>query len=72
MFWIVVIIIVALIAASLDSVFGKVVIGSAVVAIGLLLLAWITGVSFLLTLARVCAAIIVITIVLAILLAIIN
>ena len=72
MFWIVVIIIVALIAASLDSVFGKVVIGSAVVAIGLLLLAWITGVSFLLTWARVCAAIIVITIVLAILLAIIN
>ena len=72
MFWIVVIIIVALIAASLDSVFGKIVIGSAVVAIGLLLLAWITGVSFLLTLARVCAAIIVITIVLAILLAIIN
>ena len=72
MFWIVVIIIVALIAASLDSVFGKIVIGSAVVATGLLLLAWITGVSFLLTLARVCAAIIVITIVVAILLAIIN
>lgn len=72
MFWIVVIIIVALIAASLDSVFGKIVIGSAVVAIGLLLLAWITGVGFLLTLARVCAAIIVITIVIAILLAIIN
>ena len=72
MFWIVVIIIVALIAASLDSVFGKIVIGSVVVAIGLLLLAWITGVSFLLTLARVCAAIIVITIVVAILLAIIN
>lgn len=72
MFWIVVIIIVALIAASLDSVLGKIVIGSAVVAIGLLLLAWITGVSFLLTLAKACAVIIVVAIVGAILMAIIG
>ena len=72
MFWIVVIIIVALIAASLISISGKIVIGSAVVSIGFLLLSWITGIAFLITLAKVCAVIIVITIVGAILLAIIG
>ncbi len=72
MFWIVVIIICAIIAASLDSVLGKIVIGAAVVAIGLLLLSWITGMSFLITLAKVCAVIIVVAIVGAILLAIIG
>ena len=72
MFWIVVIIICAVIAASLDSILGKIVIGAAVVAIGLLLLSWITGISFLITLAKVCAIIIVVAIVGAILLAIIG
>ena len=72
MFWIVVIIICAIIATSLDSVLGKIVIGAAVVAIGLLLLSWITGMSFLITLAKVCAVIIVVAIVGAILLAIIG
>lgn len=69
MFWIVIIIICAVIAASLDSVLGKIVIGAAVVAIGLLLLSWITGMSFLITLAKVCAVIIVLAIVGAVLLA---
>jgi hypothetical protein len=69
--WIVVII-VALIAVSLESIPGKIVAGAAVVAIGLLLLSWITGLSFLITLAKVCAAIIVITIVGTILLALIG
>ena len=72
MFWIVVIIICAVIAASLDSILEKIVIGAAVVAIGLLLLSWITGISFLITLAKVCAIIIVVAIVGAILLAIIG
>ena len=72
MFWIVVITICAIIATSLDSVFGKIVIGAAVVAIGLLLLSWITGISFLITLAKVCAVVIVVVIVGAILLAIIG
>ena len=72
MFWIVIIIIVALVAASLESIPGKIVAGAAVVAIGLLLLSWITGLSFLITLAKVCAAIIVITIVGTILLALIG
>ena len=43
MFWVVVIIIVALIAVSLESILGKIVFGSGVIAIGLLLLRWITG-----------------------------
>ena len=72
MFWIVVIIICAIIAASLDSVLGKIVIGATVVAIGLLLLSWITGVVFLITLAKACAVIIVVSIVGAILMAIIG
>ena len=72
MFWVIVIIICAVIAASLDSLLGKIVIGAAVVAIGLLLLSWITGMSFLITLAKVCAVIIVVAIVGAILLAIIG
>ena len=68
MFWIVLLIICVLIAACLDSVLGKIVIGASVVAIGLLLLSWITGISFLITLAKVCAVIIVVTIAGAILL----
>ena len=72
MFWIVIIIICAIIAACLDSVLGKIVIGAAVVAIGLLLLSWITGVGFLITLAKACAVIIVVAIVGAILMAIIG
>ena len=70
MFWIVAVVICAVIATSLESVLGKIVIGAAVSAIGLLLLSWITGMSFLVTLAKVCAVIIVVTIVGAILVAI--
>ena len=72
MFWIIVIIIVALIAVSLESIFGKIVFGAAVVAIGLLLLRWITGVCLFITLAKACAIIMVVTIVAALLIAIIN
>lgn len=72
MFWIGVVIVVAIIAASLDSSLGKIVIGSAVIAIGLLILSVITGVNFFITLAKACAVIIVITIIGSILLAIIG
>lgn len=72
MFWIIVIVICAVIAVSLDSILGKIVFGSAVVAIGLLMLSWITGISFLITLAKVCAVIIVVAIVGTILLTIIG
>lgn len=72
MFWVIITIIVALIALSLDSVIGKIVIGAAVVAIGLLLLRWITGLSLFVTLAKICAVVMVITVVGAILIAIIG
>lgn len=72
MFWVIAIIVVAVIAASLDSVPGKIVAGAAVVAIGLLLLSWITGISFLVTLAKVCAAVIVVVIVGVIVMALIG
>lgn len=72
MFWVIAIIVVAVIAASLDSVPGKIVAGAAVVAVGLLLLSWITGISFLVTLAKVCAAVIVVVIVGVIVMALIG
>lgn len=72
MFWIVILVIFAIIAVSLESVVGKIIFGSAVVAIGLLLLSWITGIRFLITLAKTCAVVIVITIAVALLLAIIG
>ncbi len=72
MFWVIAIIVVAVIAASLDSVPGKIVAGAVVVAIGLLLLTWITGISFLVTLAKVCAVVIVIVIVGVIVMALIG
>lgn len=70
MFWVVVIVIVALIAVSLESTLGKIVFGAGVVAIGLLLLRWITGLAIFVTLAKVCAIVMVVTIVAAILIAI--
>lgn len=70
--WIILIVILAIIAACLESLPGKLVAGSIVLAIGFLLLRWITGVELFITLAKVCAILIVITIVGAILLAIIG
>lgn len=72
MFWIVVLVIFAVIAVSLESTAGKIVFGAAVLALGLLLLAWIMDVSFLITLAKVCAVVIVVTIVAALLMAILD
>ena len=63
------IIIIAIIAACFESVPGKVVGGASVLAIGLLLLRWITGISFFVTLAKVCAVVMVLVIVGVILLA---
>lgn len=70
--WVVLIVIVALIAAFFDSIPGKIVAGATVIALGLLLLSWITGFVFLITLAKGCAVIIVVVLVGAVLLAIIN
>ena len=72
MFWVVLLVIVGIIAAFVDTIVGKIVIGAVVVALDLLLLSWITGLAFLITLAKVCAIIIVITITGALLLAIIG
>lgn len=72
MFWFVVIIICGIIAVILDTVPGKVVMGAAVVAIGSLLLYWITGIAFLITLAKICAIVIVVCIVGAVLAGIIG
>ena len=73
MIWVIAIVIICSIVASIfDSTFGRFVIGASVVAIGFLLLKLITGIGFFLTLAKVCAAIIVVAIVGVILLAIIG
>lgn len=72
MFWVVAIIVVAIIAAFLDSDVGKVVMGAGVIAIGMLLLSWISGMGFFVTLAKVCAVIIVLIILWLILAAIFD
>lgn len=72
MWSVVLIVIVALIALSLaESIVGKIVVGAAVVAIGLLLLRWITGLTIFVTLAKVCAIVMVVAIVGAILIRVI-
>ena len=70
--WICVIVIISLLVTILDSLPGKIIAGASSVAVGLLLLKWITGIVFFATLAKVCAVVIVIVIVGAILLALIN
>ena len=70
--WIILIVIVALIAASLDTVIGKIVFGSIVLSIGALLLRWITGVILFTAIAKWCAIIIVSVITLALLIAIVT
>lgn len=70
--WIVLIVIVAIIAVCLDTTFGKIVIGAGVVAIGFLLLAWITSLHFFIVLAKICAVIMVVTVTGAILIAIVG
>lgn len=67
-----IVVIVALLVTLLDSLPGKTVLSATVLAIGLLLLRWITGIALFATLAKVCAVVIVIVIVGAILFALIN
>ena len=71
MFW-VVLILFAIIAVSLDTVNGKIVIGAGIAAIGLLVIKWITGFTFFVTLAKLCAVIMVVTVVGSLLLSIIK
>lgn len=68
--WIIFFVVLGIVATCLDSLPGKVVFGSGVLAIGLLLISWITGIEFLVAIAKICAVVIVIVIVGVILLAI--
>ena len=68
--WIIAIVIVAIIACCMDSVAGKAIIIAGVIALGLLLLSWVTGVELLISLAKMCAVVIVIIIVSLIVIAI--
>lgn len=61
MVWLIVIF--AIIAVCLDTTSGKVVFGAAVVALGLLLLSWITGLGFFVPIAKGCAVLIVVVLV---------
>lgn len=70
--WIIFFVVLGVIATCLDSLSGKLVFGAGVIAIGLFLVSWITGMAFLITLAKTCAVIIVIVITGTILLAIIG
>ena len=69
---IVLIVFIAIVATFAESMVGKIVLSAALLAIGLLLLRWITGIVFLVTLAKACAVIMVVVIVGALLLALIN
>ena len=72
MLWGIIIIGILIISACLESVTGKIIFGSATIAIGFLLLSWITGIGFLVTLAKICAVIIVVIIVGCIIASIVN
>ena len=72
MFWVILIVAVMIVAACLDSKVGKIVIGSGVVALGFLILSWITGAGFFITLAKACAVLIVVVLVGMIVLSIIG
>lgn len=72
MLWIVIILVIGVFAAFLDSTVGKITTSAAVVGIALLLLGWITGFNFLYVLAKACVVIIIITIAATLLLAILG
>lgn len=61
MIWI--IIVFAIIAVCLDTLPGKIVFAATIMAIGLLLLSWITGIGFFVSVAKGCAAVIVVLLV---------
>lgn len=70
--WIIFFVVLGIIATCLDSVPGKIVFGAGVIAIGFLLISWITGVDVLISLAKTCAVVIVVVVVGTILLAILR
>lgn len=70
--WLIIICFIAVLVTFAESLLGKIVLGAVALAVGLLLLRWITGVALFITLVKVCAVVIVIVVVGAILLALIN
>ena len=70
--WFILIVIIALVAMFAESLTGKIVLGAMVLAIGFLLLKWITGIALFVVLAKLCFVVVVIVTIIAILLAIVN
>lgn len=67
MFWVILIIAALIIAAGLESTLGKIIIGCGVIALGFMLISWITGISFLVSIAKAFVVIIIIVIVVQVL-----
>ena len=70
--WTAIIIITIIISLLLDSALGKLITGAGVLALGLLIVSWITGFDLLIIFAKTCAVVIVVAIVGVILLALIG
>ena len=63
MWWIILIIFLLVLIAIFNSPFGRIAVAVGVIAIGCVLISWITGVAFLITIAKACAVLIVVLIV---------
>ncbi len=70
--WIILIVGLLVVSFCMESKAGKVILGCGVVAASLVFLSWLTGVSFLMTLAKLCVVIIVLIVVGLILLGIFS
>ena len=70
MAWILAIGVAVVISFFVGSTVGKIILSSSAIAIGMLLLSLVTGFAFLITLAKVCAAVIIITAVVGVLIVI--
>ena len=72
MIWVVALIILGIICACLGEKMGGIAVALVVIALGLLLISWITGMEFFTTLAIICAVILIVIIVIAILVGIFS
>ena len=70
--WIIAIVLLIIISLCAESGLGPILIAIGVVALGLLLLSWITGAGFFVFLAKACAVIIVVAIIVIIVMAILS
>ena len=72
MFWVVLIIAVAIISVILDTRVGKITVSTGVVGVSLLLLSWITGLDIFVVLAKGCAIAIIVVVTGIIIVSIVN